>query len=435
METVEFYYSQAKNFYNNKDYTHALESIQKAITIDNRNFNCWSLITEIYLDLNRIEEASSCAITLINLDVNNSHAWYLRTRVLIGFKRYDEALIASNKSLELNNTNYKYQKLNNNIKEFLDFRTNKNSTTVNNSSVNNKTTEKKTPQKEKIFNPINKYESIFKVISSSNIQLFKDKKLNSEIYYNLLDNVMEDVLKKIDKNSKAHIYNKITQFVSYFAEIQYESIDNADGLYSCNVIKIDRSGKITKTIAILIHELAHHLLSEIFELYLMYLFNSKKTDAIEAFAWYVLNFKEEYLLMNEYCAHTVENYFMPFQYNNYGSFNRVLKKFNLSNREDIEKINFATKLGNTFAQDIIYMLNKYFDDNLKKEIKKQFILDGCVLKIFEGTKFKTNDFFNDEMKFDKINAILIESIIYIRTHFGLLELLKYKRIFRKVNKR
>ena len=167
----------------------------------------------------------------------------------------------------------------------------------------------------------------------------------------------------------------------------------------------------------------------------MYLFNSKKTDAIEAFAWYVLNFKEEYLLMNEYCAHTVENYFMPFQYNNYESFNRVLKKFNLSNSEDIEKINYATKLGNTFAQDIIYMLNKYFDDNLKKEIKKQFILDGCVLKIFEGTKFKTNDFFNDEMKFDKINAILIESIIYIRTHFGFLELVNYKRIFRKVNKR
>ena len=34
--------------------------------------------------------------------------------------------------------------------------------------------------------------------------------------------------------------------------------------------------------------------------------------------------------MNEYCAHTVENYFMPFHYKNYESFNQVLKEFDLT---------------------------------------------------------------------------------------------------------
>lgn len=451
--TVKSYYNQAKNSFDIKDYNNALEYIKKAINIDNHDFDCWCIITEIYLALNQIDEASSCATTLLNIDSNNPRAWHLRARVLLGLMRYDEALMASNKSLQLDSGNNEYKEINKNIKAFIDFRT-KTREGVNQTSNEGKSDTSSTPHKEEsetptsqerdetassteeeVFNPINKYESIFKVTSSKNINLFKQKKLNSKIYYKLLDDVMNDVLRKVDKNSKAHIYNKITQFVSSFAEIQYESIDEAEGLYSCNVIKIDPSGKTIKKIAIIIHELAHHLLSEILEVSLMYLFDSVKTDAIEAFAWYALNFKEEYHLMNEYCAHTVENYFMPFHYKNFESFNQVLNKFDLTKSEDIEKINRATRLGNTFAQDIIYMLNKYFDDKLKKQIMKQFILDGYNFYIFTGTKFKTNEFFYDDAKFDKINLLLIETTIYIKTHFAIFDLLNYKKAFTEANKR
>ena len=267
---VESYYNQAKNSYQNKDYDQALEYIKNAITIDNTDFDCWSLITEIYLALNKTDEASSCVITLLNIDSNNPKAWHLRARVLIGLMRYDEALLASNKSLQLDNQNEEYKQLNKNIKSFIDFRNNTKTTqTPNHQDDDSTSTEEEeipSPPPEEEFNPVNKYESIYKVTSTKNIALFKRKKLNSEIYYKLLDEVMEDVLSKIDKNSKANIYNKITQFVSYFAEVQYESIDEAEGLYLGNLIKIDPSGKTIKKIAIIIHELAHHLLSEILEL-------------------------------------------------------------------------------------------------------------------------------------------------------------------------
>lgn len=436
---VESYYNQAKNSYRNKDYNQALDYIKNAIAIDNNDFNCWCLITEIYLALNKTNEASSCAISVLNIDSNNPKAWHLRARVLIGQMRYDEALLASNKSLQLDAENEVYKKINENINAFLDFRNNnkKNKTPAPPEEDVPSTEEDEipSPPPEEIFNPVNKYESIYKVTSSRNISLFKQKKLNSEIYYKLLDKVMDDVLSKIDKNSKASIYNKITQFVSYFVELQYESIDKAEGLYLGNLIKIDPSGKTIKKIAIIIHELAHHLLSEILELSLMYLFDSEKTDAIEAFAWYALNFKKEYHLMNEYCAHTVETYFMPFHYKNYESFNQVLNEFDLSSNDDIEKINFAIKLGNTFAQDIIYMLNQYFDDKLKKQIMKQFILDGYNFYLFGDTKFKTNEFFYDDVKFDKINALFIETTVYIKTHFAIFDLLNYKKTFSEVNKR
>lgn len=450
---VKSYYNQAKNSYDNKDYHQALKYIKKAINIDNHDFNCWCLITEIYLALNQIEEASSCATTLLNIDSNNHQAWHLRARVLLGLMRYDEALMASNKSLQLDNENNEYKEINKNIKAFIEFRiktkerinqtSNKGKNDISSTShkeeretpTSNERDETASLPEEDVFNPINKYESIFKVTSSKNINLFKQKKLNTKIYYNLLDDVMKDVLRKIDTNSKANIYNKITQLVSIFAKIQYESIDEAEGLYSCNIIKIDPDGKTIKKIAIIIHELAHHLLSEIFEVSLMYLFDSVKTDAIEAFVWYALNFKEEYRLMNEYCAHTVENYFMPFHYKNFESFNQILNEFDLTDSEDIAKINHATRLGNTFAQDIIYMLNKYFDDKLKKQIMKQFIFDGYNFYMFKGTKFKTNEFFYDDVKFDKINSIFIETIIYIKTHFAIFDLLNYKKSFNVANKR
>ena len=430
--TVESYYNQAKNAYHKEYYAQALDYIKDAITLDNRDFDCWCLLTEIYLALNKTEEASSCATTLLNIDSDNPQSWYLRARTLIGLMRYDEALLASNKSLNLDNANKEYKQLNKNINKFIDFR--KGNKTNETSSPHEEEENPSAPPEED-FNPVNKYESIYKVTSTKNINLFKQKKLNSEIYYNLLDNVMEEVLNRIDKNSKAHIYNKITQFVSYFAEIQYESIKEADGLYSCNVIKLDTRGKAIKKIAVLIHELAHHLLSEILEVSLMYLFDSVKTDAIEAFVWYALNFKKEYRLMNEYCAHTVETYFIPFHYKNFESFNKVLTEFDLNNGEDVEKINNATILGNTFAQDIIYMLNQYFDDELKKQIMKQFVLDGYTFYLFQGTEFKTKEFIHDDVKFDKINSLFIETTIYIKSHFKIFDLLNYKRTFSEVNKR
>lgn len=434
---VESYYNQAKRFYQNKDYNQALDYIKKAILLNNNDFDCWCLITEIYLASNKTDEASSCATTVLNIDSNNAQAWHLRARVLLGLMRYNEALLASNKSLQLNGENEEYKQFNKNIKTFIDFREDNktNNTHTSQEDVTSPEEDEIPFQSSETFNPVNKYESIYKVTSFKNISLYKQKKLNSEIYYKLLDSVMDEVLRKIDKNSKDNIYNKITHFVSYFAEIQYESIDEAEGLYLGNLIKIDPSGKTIKKIAIIIHELAHHLLSEILELSLMYLFDSEKTDAIEAFAWYTLNFKDDYRLMNEFCAHTVETYFMPFHYKNYESFNQVLTKFDLENNDDIKKINFAIKLGNTFAQDIIYMLNQYFDDKLKKQIMKQFILDGYNFYLFGDTKFKTKEFFYDDEKFDKLNSLFIETTMYIKTHFAIFDLLNYKKTFSEVNKR
>ena len=55
----------------------------------------------------------------------------------------------------------------------------------------------------------------------------------------------------------------------------------------------------------------------------MYVFQSQETDTIQAFAWYGLTKNVYWLLMNEYCAHTVECHYMKLK--NYESFNNILK--------------------------------------------------------------------------------------------------------------
>ena len=449
--TVEFYYNKSKNLYENKKYNESLDQIQKAIELENSNVPCWILVSEIYLALKKFQEASSAISTALNFDSNSARAWHIRSKILLGLTRYDEALISSNKSLELDNNNKEFLKLNKNISNFIQIRSN-NDFSHNDSnqkpenkpksqpSVNNNPKSEPINSNNNInneffkFNPSNKYSNIIRVTSFKNIDLFKTKKLNSKVYYDMLNDVMIGAINNINK-SNLNIYNKIKQLASYYAKVEYKSEGEEKGLYSCNIIRIDNRSKTIEQIAAFIHELAHHFLSEIFELSLMYLFDSVKTDAIEAFAWYCLFYKDEYSLMNEYCAHTVENYFMPEPYNNYESFNQILQRFDLNSSEDLKKIKFATKLGNTFSQDIIYMLNKYIDDVLKKEIKKQYLVDGFFSYIFKGTKFKTKEFFDDNSKFNNINRILTETLVHVNTHFGILELMNYKRTFSEANKR
>ena len=75
--------------------------------------------------------------------------------------------------------------------------------------------------------------------------------------------------------------------------------------------------------------------------------------------------------MNEYCAHTVEGRFIPYGYQNYGSFNVLVEKANM----DSESIETMKKFGNTFANELIVYLEKYIDDELREEIKMQYKID------------------------------------------------------------
>lgn len=123
-------------------------------------------------------------------------------------------------------------------------------------------------------------------------------------------------------------------------------------------------------IATVIHELAHYLLFSIVESLLCDIFKVNTSTTLQSFVWYFLTL-HEFKIMNEYCAHTVEGRFIPYGYQNYGSFNELVKQTNL----DKESINTMMMFGNNFANEIIVYLEKYIDEGLRQEIKLQYKMD------------------------------------------------------------
>ena len=191
----------------------------------------------------------------------------------------------------------------------------------------------------------------------------------NEIYELILNNIYETGKKSL-KNKGSTALEKVADVVEAYAKWSYKSKGGELGFYSANNIKLDDRLNDSVQIATLIHELSHHLLAEIHEQILMYFWEVEKTYEIEVFVQYILASGTVHL-MNEYCAHTVEGRFIPHGYQNYGSFNSILEE--QKDELDHDTVVISLVLGNTIAEDIIHLLEHFIDEDLRHEIKQQYL--------------------------------------------------------------
>ena len=153
-------------------------------------------------------------------------------------------------------------------------------------------------------------------------------------------------------------------------------------------------------IATIIHELAHCLLFKIILNVLCEAFDVKTSKTLESFVWFFLTFGE-LEIMFEYCAHTVEGRFIPYGYQNYGSFNNLVKQSDISE----DNLELAIILGNSFANEIIVYLEKYIDDDLRNLIKIQYKKDSAVPK-FDSIELETNQCLDLDLKNKQLIQLL-----------------------------
>lgn len=199
--------------------------------------------------------------------------------------------------------------------------------------------------------------------------------------------------------------DKIKAITIAYCEINYKSSGAELGSYSFNSINVDDRLDDANQISTLIHELSHHLFSEIFEQILMYLWECEKSDAIEALAWFTLIGSPLTQLTNEYCAHTCEGRFVPHGYQNYGSFNNILmNEFNPE--KDQDAIGLGLVFGNTIAQDILSILEEFIDFNLREEIKQQFKKDFRYPPRYDQILLETKDCLPEDIKIENMTAIM-----------------------------
>ena len=196
---------------------------------------------------------------------------------------------------------------------------------------------------------------------------------------------------------------KILNFASIFTPCKPKSRGYERGFFFLGTcIYYDDRLDDSIQIATVIHELAHYLLFSIIEALLCDIFKVQTSTTLQSFVWYFLTLPE-FKIMNEYCAHTVEGRFIPYGYQNYGSFNALIENTNLDN----ESIESMMMLGNSFANEMIVYLEKYVDNDLREDIKLQYKLD-LKSPEYDSIFIETNECFPLDVKNSTILKILYD---------------------------
>lgn len=246
------------------------------------------------------------------------------------------------------------------------------------------------------INPISieDFETLF---SEFNQDLLMNAQISNERY----NQILSDIFIRADYFDVwgDTIKNKILNLAGIFTECRPKARGYERGyIFVGNGIYYDDRLNESVQIATIIHELAHFLLFEIIESILCYIFKVKPSSTLQSFVWYFLT-RPEFKIMNEYCAHTVEGRFIPFGYQNYGSFNVLVENSCL----DDESLDSLIKLGNSFANEIVVYLEKYIDEELRNEIKMQYKKD-LVQPTYESIFKETDNCFPLEFK----NSLLLK---------------------------
>ncbi len=197
--------------------------------------------------------------------------------------------------------------------------------------------------------------------------------LNAEISDEEYNQILSNIFAKADYADiwGDTIKNKILNFAGIFTECYPKARGYERGfIFLGNGIFYDDRLSDSVQIATIIHELGHYFMFTIIESLLCHIFKVKSSSTLQSFIWYFI-YLPEFQIMSEYCAHTVEGRFIPYGYQNYGSFNVLVENMGV----DEGSLESMVKLGNSFANEIIIYLEKYIDEDLRNEIKLQYKKD------------------------------------------------------------
>lgn len=268
--------------------------------------------------------------------------------------------------------------------------------------------------KEEYFK-IKTYDEFDKFITKENKEELAKKSFTVDAYYAVLTNILNQgsyrlnqILSSMpsEKRESLSIIDKISFITLAFTDINYKFRGAELGSYAFNLINIDERLNTAEQIGTLIHELTHHLVSEIFEQALMFIFETEKTEVIEAFAWFALS-SPAAVLMNEYCAHSVEGRFVPHGYQNFGSFNNILNSnFNPKSEEDRRLVHSQMVLGNSLAEDILRILDFFITPEMREEIKQQYNKDFNYPPKYDQIGWETKEVLPEPVKVYVINILL-----------------------------
>ena len=280
----------------------------------------------------------------------------------------------------------------------------------------------------------NRLEDIAQLLSDENVSKLESFNLSQTQFDAILDKIKatyQDVLNSLIEDNHIDFdslkpLEKMLLFSKSFVKTEYKEGGGDLGHFEFNEIYIDDRATDALQITTIIHELSHFLLAEILEQVISTILSCEKTDALEAFVCYILVRDKFNYLVDEYCAHTVEGRYALLGYQDYGSYSDALKDFlKESGKEFIE---VAIGIGNTFAYYIKDIMSSFIDEDLREEIKGEFLkindppkfseLQYETSEVYEWDRFSKairliltknlDDIFNDESNYERLEIYAVK---------------------------
>lgn len=225
------------------------------------------------------------------------------------------------------------------------------------------------------------YTTFEEIFTPENMEKIQNFKFTHQKYNNIIKNIKIAALSEFDNLVRSNemvldylsILDKVLLFTKSFVEVDYKSYGQELGVFTFNKIDIDDRQVDGLQITTLTHELSHFLIKEILSQIICSILDCNKNSLIDAISTFILTYSPLNRLIDEYSAHTVEGRFTAYGYQDYSSFIQIQES--LKGEMPEEEIEIAKSIGNTFSITIKDILESYLDDDLRREIKDQFLND------------------------------------------------------------
>ena len=260
----------------------------------------------------------------------------------------------------------------------------------------------------------NDFKSYDEMLNLENLKKIKDFRFTLKDYRSIIRSIKSQAFHNFDNLIKSNSINfddlnitdKVLLIVKSFVDVEYKSSGLELGYFESNRIFLDDRQTRSLQITTLIHELTHFLVQEIMTHILCFLLDAKRTETVDSVTQFMLSHSSFIQLIDEYAAHNVEGRFTLFGYQDYSSFRNI--ELSLKGEISCEEIEITKSIGNTFANTVKGIIESLIDDELREDIKDQFMKDVMDEPNYGELKMENCQVLNDEGYLKAILLILTE---------------------------
>ncbi len=253
-----------------------------------------------------------------------------------------------------------------------------------------------------VFKGKNTFDNFDCLLSSENMLKINEFNFTINDFSEVLHDIKSQAFKNFDWLVKSNeidfdgldILDKILIFTKSFVNVEYKSSGGQLGYFEKNTIFVDDRQTMSLQITTLIHELSHFLIQEILIGIICRILDCSANSFLEFLTAFILSYSSFTQLIDEYSAHNVEGRFTIFGFQDYSSYKQIEKS--LDGQMTFDEIEITKSIGNTFAIHIKDILESLIDNDLRKDIKDQFMEDRLDEPNYSALAMENCQRLNDE---------------------------------------